>query len=149
MLEHLNELEIRDFVTHETRFDFVKLILARSHVLKKVTIFPDYRYGDEKKFQISKILLGYSRASPEVQIIVEDPCNWYCWSSSVVRKTPMWLLNLSTSMWILISVLDINSVLSLLIYILVWQLWCALMSSDWLVMYVQLVNMYSVLEFLV
>ncbi|GKB78763.1 hypothetical protein Tco_0945658 [Tanacetum coccineum] len=29
MLEHLNELEIDDFVNHKTRLDFVKLILAR------------------------------------------------------------------------------------------------------------------------
>ena len=77
MLEHLNELEIRNFLSRKARFDFVKLILARSPVLKKVTIFPHYSYGDEK-FQISEILLGYSRASPEVQIIVEDPRNRYC-----------------------------------------------------------------------
>ncbi|GJX46697.1 F-box/FBD/LRR-repeat protein-like protein [Tanacetum coccineum] len=39
MLEHLNKLEILDFVNHKTRLDFVKLILAKSPVLKKVRIF--------------------------------------------------------------------------------------------------------------
>ncbi|GJS60080.1 F-box/FBD/LRR-repeat protein-like protein [Tanacetum coccineum] len=72
MLEHLNELEINDFVNHKTRLDFVKLILARSPVLKTVRIFPHCNYRD-KTLQISEILSGYSRASPEVQIIVEDP----------------------------------------------------------------------------
>ncbi|GKB05483.1 F-box/FBD/LRR-repeat protein-like protein [Tanacetum coccineum] len=72
MLEHLNELEIKFFVNHKTRSDFVKLILARSPVLKKVRIF---RHCSciYNRFQISEILLGYPRASPEVQIIVEDP----------------------------------------------------------------------------
>ncbi|GJX41586.1 F-box/FBD/LRR-repeat protein [Tanacetum coccineum] len=36
MLEHLNELEIYDFVYNRIRLDFVKFILARSPVLKKV-----------------------------------------------------------------------------------------------------------------
>ncbi|GKB20981.1 F-box/FBD/LRR-repeat protein-like protein, partial [Tanacetum coccineum] len=72
MLEHLNELEIKEFVDHKTRLDFVKLILARSPVLKKVRIFRHHNHC-YSKFQISQILMGYSRASPEVQIIVEDP----------------------------------------------------------------------------
>ncbi|GJX94129.1 hypothetical protein Tco_0348715 [Tanacetum coccineum] len=68
MLEHLNELEIKDFMDLKTRFDFVKLILARSPVLKKVRIFPHYYFRD-KRLQISEILLGYSRASPEMQVM--------------------------------------------------------------------------------
>nr|GEX43621.1 hypothetical protein [Tanacetum cinerariifolium] len=43
MLEHLNELEINDFVNYnKTRLDFVKLILARSPVLKR----EDFIYGE-------------------------------------------------------------------------------------------------------
>ncbi|GJR81312.1 F-box/FBD/LRR-repeat protein-like protein, partial [Tanacetum coccineum] len=73
MLEHLNELEINDFVHHKTRLDFVKLILARSPVLKKVRICTQCNYHQEK-LQILEILLGSACASPEVQIIVEDSC---------------------------------------------------------------------------
>ncbi|GKC73772.1 F-box/FBD/LRR-repeat protein-like protein [Tanacetum coccineum] len=81
MLEHLNELEINDFVNYnKTRLDFVKLILARSPVLKKVRIVPHHNYHREKS-QISEILLGFTHASPEVQILVEDSCR-YCSSSS-------------------------------------------------------------------
>nr|GEY46161.1 photosynthetic NDH subunit of subcomplex B 5, chloroplastic [Tanacetum cinerariifolium] len=84
MLEHLNELEINDFVNYnKTRLDFVKLILARSPVLKRVRIVPHYNYHREKS-QISEILLGFTRASPEVQIIVEYSCR-YCSSCIAVH----------------------------------------------------------------
>ncbi|GJX02592.1 F-box/FBD/LRR-repeat protein-like protein [Tanacetum coccineum] len=77
MLEHLNELEITDLVNNnKARLDFVKLILARSPVLKKVRIVPHHNFHHQKS-QISEILLGSTRASPKVQINVEDSCT-YC-----------------------------------------------------------------------
>ncbi|GKA17262.1 hypothetical protein Tco_0697099 [Tanacetum coccineum] len=69
MLEHLNELEIKKNFIHETRLDFVKLILARSSVLKKVRILPQQWNYRDKKLQFSEILSPSSRASPEVQIV--------------------------------------------------------------------------------
>nr|GFA38746.1 hypothetical protein [Tanacetum cinerariifolium] len=71
MFEHLNELEIYAFVYKKRRLDIVKFILARSPVLKKVRISLPYIVRD-KKFRIIENLLGYSCASPEVQIIVDD-----------------------------------------------------------------------------
>ncbi|GJX41585.1 F-box/FBD/LRR-repeat protein-like protein [Tanacetum coccineum] len=66
---HLNELEIYDFVYNKIRLDFVKFILARARVLKKVRLSLEYDCRDER-FRIIKVLLGYSRASPEPAIII-------------------------------------------------------------------------------
>ncbi|GKD16168.1 F-box/FBD/LRR-repeat protein-like protein [Tanacetum coccineum] len=63
MLEHLNELEIYDFVYNKIRLDFVKFILARARVLKKVRLSLDYDCRDER-FRIIKVGVGSVYISP-------------------------------------------------------------------------------------
>ncbi|GKD04827.1 F-box/FBD/LRR-repeat protein-like protein [Tanacetum coccineum] len=73
MLERLIELEITSFIA-KNQLDFVRLILARSPVMKKVRIFPHYKIPKKEKLKIKSQILGdsisYSCASPDVQIIV-------------------------------------------------------------------------------
>ncbi|GKE49121.1 hypothetical protein Tco_1480379 [Tanacetum coccineum] len=74
MLERLNELEITSFINAKNQLDFVRLILARSLVLKKVRIFPHSKISMKEKSKIKLLILRdsviYPCASPEVQIIV-------------------------------------------------------------------------------
>ncbi|KAI3727088.1 hypothetical protein L1987_66897 [Smallanthus sonchifolius] len=70
MFEHLNELEIKDFSDAENELDFVKLVLAKSPVLKKVRILPCRWFDRNDELEISKILLCSPCASPVVKIIV-------------------------------------------------------------------------------
>nr|GEX09430.1 hypothetical protein [Tanacetum cinerariifolium] len=69
MLERLNELEITSFINAKNQLDFVRLILARSPVLKKVRIFPFFKIRKKEKSKIkSQILedsISYPCASPE------------------------------------------------------------------------------------
>ena len=51
--------------------DFVKLILAKSPVLKKVNIFIWKGVNKDEKLRISRTLLASPRASPAVRIITE------------------------------------------------------------------------------
>ncbi|XP_071734053.1 F-box/FBD/LRR-repeat protein At1g13570-like [Rutidosis leptorrhynchoides] len=69
-LEHLNELEILQFHYVENALNFVKLILAKSPVLKKVRIFLDVYVDKDEELQILRVLLRSPRASPVVDIIV-------------------------------------------------------------------------------
>ncbi|GJV73343.1 F-box/FBD/LRR-repeat protein-like protein [Tanacetum coccineum] len=74
MLERLIELEITSFINAKNQLDFVRLILARSPVMKKVRIFPHYKIPKKEKLKIKSQILGdsisYPYASPDVQIIV-------------------------------------------------------------------------------
>ncbi|GKC86296.1 hypothetical protein Tco_1142013, partial [Tanacetum coccineum] len=70
MLERLNELELISFINAQNQLDFVRLILARSPVLKKVRIFPHSKIRKKEKSKIKSQILGVACASPEVQIIV-------------------------------------------------------------------------------
>lgn len=70
MLEHLNELEILHYSNEENELTFVKFILARSPVLKKVRILLWDELNEDEKLQISKILLTLPCASPVVKVIV-------------------------------------------------------------------------------
>ncbi|MFS8006064.1 putative FBD domain-containing protein [Helianthus anomalus] len=72
MFEHLNELEIIHFGDTENELDFVKLVLAKSHVLKKVRINPHRCIDEDESAEILKILLGDCTpcASPVVDISV-------------------------------------------------------------------------------
>nr|GEW58382.1 hypothetical protein [Tanacetum cinerariifolium] len=67
-LEHLKELEIENMIYRETELDFVKFVLAKSPVLKKVRLFLHEEVGKDEHMQT---LLDSPRASLEVQIIVE------------------------------------------------------------------------------
>ncbi|KAK1429024.1 hypothetical protein QVD17_11223 [Tagetes erecta] len=70
VLEHLNELEILQFSNGEIEMDLVKLILAKSPVLKKARIFVSDTLGKDEELHISKILLSSPCASPMRKIIV-------------------------------------------------------------------------------
>ncbi|KAF5797354.1 putative FBD domain, leucine-rich repeat domain superfamily, F-box-like domain superfamily [Helianthus annuus] len=83
MLEHLKEFEIQDFTDSENELDFVRLILAKSPVLKKMTISPHYFFDkdEESVSQVSEILFCSPCASPVVEIIVgpyksDRSCPW-------------------------------------------------------------------------
>ncbi|GKC02408.1 hypothetical protein Tco_0994018 [Tanacetum coccineum] len=67
MLERLNELELISFINAKNQLDFVRLILARSPVPKKVRIFPHSKIPKKEKLEI-KILgdsISYPCASPK------------------------------------------------------------------------------------
>ena len=70
-MEHLKELEIENMIYREIELDFVKLVLAKSPVLKKVRLFLHEEVSKDEQMQISETLLDSPRASLEVQIIVE------------------------------------------------------------------------------
>ncbi|KAK1429025.1 hypothetical protein QVD17_11224 [Tagetes erecta] len=70
MFGHLKELEIRNFGDADYELDFVILVLARSPVLKKVTIFTFHGCDDDELSEISEILLWSPLASPVVKISV-------------------------------------------------------------------------------
>ncbi|MFS8031590.1 putative F-box domain, FBD domain, F-box-like domain superfamily protein [Helianthus anomalus] len=69
-LEHLNELEIKNFCNYKSELEFVKFILARSPNLKKV-ILVTWMDDKDEEFEMLKILLRVPRASP-VEISVES-----------------------------------------------------------------------------
>ena len=58
-------------IYREIELDFVKLVLAKSPVLKKVRLFLHEEVSKDEQMQISETLLDSPRASLEVQIIVE------------------------------------------------------------------------------
>ncbi|GJT54199.1 F-box/FBD/LRR-repeat protein-like protein [Tanacetum coccineum] len=70
-LEHLNELEIKNFSNEKDEMDFVKLILAKSPVLKKVKLILWEDVDEEEELQITRLLLPSPRASKAVTIILE------------------------------------------------------------------------------
>ncbi|GKC21058.1 F-box/FBD/LRR-repeat protein-like protein [Tanacetum coccineum] len=64
-LEHMRELHIRGFINSENEMNFVRLVLAKSPVLKKVRIFLDYGEVDEgEELQILQVLLSSPHVSP-------------------------------------------------------------------------------------
>ncbi|GJW44556.1 F-box/FBD/LRR-repeat protein-like protein, partial [Tanacetum coccineum] len=67
-LEHLNELHIGSFKNQGNELNFVKLILAKSPVLKKVRIY--HKLTSNELMQISKVLLSFPRASSVVDFNV-------------------------------------------------------------------------------
>ncbi|GJZ40958.1 F-box/FBD/LRR-repeat protein-like protein [Tanacetum coccineum] len=70
-LEHMRELHIVKFKNQGNELNFVKLVLAKSPVLKKVRIRIDYSEIDEdEELQIYQMLLSSPRASPVVDVIV-------------------------------------------------------------------------------
>ncbi|KAL8268853.1 hypothetical protein R6Q59_002651 [Mikania micrantha] len=72
-LDHLETLEIKMFSNSPLVMDFVKLVMAKSPVLKKVRI--QLRGGvsvdDELKMLRGLILLPFRRASPYAKLVVE------------------------------------------------------------------------------
>ncbi|GJU52055.1 F-box/FBD/LRR-repeat protein-like protein [Tanacetum coccineum] len=69
-LEHMRELHIVKFKNWGNELNFVKLILAKSPLLKKARMRIDYRMFDEdEKLQMYQMLLSSPRASPVVDFI--------------------------------------------------------------------------------
>ncbi|GJZ07442.1 NBS-containing resistance-like protein [Tanacetum coccineum] len=75
-LEHLNELEIGNFANLKVELKFVKLILAKSPVLKKVRISLDHRVSYDEELKILKMLLCFFHlflCSFNMQIFRKEP----------------------------------------------------------------------------
>ncbi|GJV96482.1 F-box/FBD/LRR-repeat protein-like protein [Tanacetum coccineum] len=70
-LEHLKELEIRDFANLIHEMKFVKLILDRAPMLKKVRIFQRYSSNRIKRDKELKIVRNVLRSSPRVSPLAE------------------------------------------------------------------------------
>ncbi|KAI7728726.1 hypothetical protein M8C21_005300 [Ambrosia artemisiifolia] len=71
-LEHLIELEVKDFKNCKTMMEFLKFILARSPNLKKVILLT-WMNNKHEELEMLTILLSSPRASP-VKIIVKNRC---------------------------------------------------------------------------
>nr|XP_043635136.1 uncharacterized protein LOC122606240 [Erigeron canadensis] len=69
-LEHMKEFEFKNFTNDKYELAFVRLILAKSPVLKKVSIVLHYTVSNEAETPILRILLSYPRASPVAVITV-------------------------------------------------------------------------------
>nr|XP_043636742.1 F-box/FBD/LRR-repeat protein At1g13570-like [Erigeron canadensis]XP_043636743.1 F-box/FBD/LRR-repeat protein At1g13570-like [Erigeron canadensis] len=65
-LEHLIELEMESFGSNKLNLDFVKLILAKSPVLKTVRLMV---YSKDEELKILRSLVSSPRASPMVEIV--------------------------------------------------------------------------------
>lgn len=72
-MEHLNELMIKDFTNSTTELEFVKFILAKSPVLKKVRILLPCRITKDEEILMLRSLLRAPRTSPVAEIIVNSP----------------------------------------------------------------------------
>ena len=72
-LEHLKEFEFRNFAECMGEMEFVKLLLAKSPVLKKARIILNRKVTKDKGSRMCKMLLGSPRASHMADIIVEHP----------------------------------------------------------------------------
>ncbi|XP_021972296.1 F-box/FBD/LRR-repeat protein At1g13570-like [Helianthus annuus] len=70
MLEHLIEFEMQQFMEAEHELDFVKLILAKSPALKKVSVFACFKFDEGEVEEILKMLYLSPRASPAVKIML-------------------------------------------------------------------------------
>lgn len=79
-LNRLHEIEITDFSNSKPEMDFVKLILAKSPMLKDVRLVLDNEvdiHGDAE-VEMLKELLQYPRASARAVIRVECWLNFWC-----------------------------------------------------------------------
>nr|GEY73065.1 hypothetical protein [Tanacetum cinerariifolium] len=70
-LEHLNEFAYDDLGDTKLNLELVKLILAKSPLLKKVRITLCNKVTKVEELKICKVRLCSPRASPMVDIIVE------------------------------------------------------------------------------
>lgn len=64
-------MEIEDFANLNPELEFVKLILTKAPVLKKLSIFLDEQVTNEEEMVILRTLLRSPRESRVVEIIVE------------------------------------------------------------------------------
>lgn len=72
-LDHLRVIQIKDFTNMKPGMDFVKLILAKSSMLKLIHIMIDKRVDIHDEVKMLKELIQYPRASTRAEIIFERP----------------------------------------------------------------------------
>ncbi|KAM0045026.1 putative FBD domain, leucine-rich repeat domain superfamily, F-box-like domain superfamily [Helianthus debilis subsp. tardiflorus] len=75
MLEHLNEFHILNYRDADDELDFVKFILAKSPVLKKVGIFPCCKFDEDEESKILKSLSLSPCAAPVGQVVIHLESN--------------------------------------------------------------------------
>ncbi|CAH1416828.1 unnamed protein product [Lactuca virosa] len=87
-LDHLKELEITNFHNHALELEFVKLIMAKSHVLKKERIELHYRVSvnEEVKMLRGLVHMPFPRASPAVS--PSSPPNTTLFHLPHINNTP-------------------------------------------------------------
>ncbi|KAF5757565.1 putative FBD domain-containing protein [Helianthus annuus] len=74
-LDHLRVIEIYNFSNMKTRMDFVKLILAKSPMLKKVAIYLNEEIVDiHGRVKILEEMIQYPRASAKAEIVILNFC---------------------------------------------------------------------------
>ncbi|CAL5399119.1 unnamed protein product [Camellia sinensis] len=77
-LNRLREVEIRNISGTRFELEFIKLLLAKSHMLETMLIEPDLEKVADKGFRILKKLTRFRRSSPKAKITYNDPdgsCN--------------------------------------------------------------------------
>ncbi|KAI7726293.1 hypothetical protein M8C21_014349 [Ambrosia artemisiifolia] len=73
ILDHLRVIRIRNFTNTKIGMDFVKLILAKSPMLKKVDIYINHQVDINGELKIVKELIRYPRASAKAEIMIKKP----------------------------------------------------------------------------
>ncbi|KAI3763945.1 hypothetical protein L2E82_13943 [Cichorium intybus] len=74
-LDHLKELEITSFHNYASEMEFVKLIMAKSPLLKKaqIELSESISVDEENKMLRDLLLLPFPRASPSANFIIQRP----------------------------------------------------------------------------
>ncbi|KAJ9563629.1 hypothetical protein OSB04_008789 [Centaurea solstitialis] len=72
-LDHLRQLEILNMSNTKPGLDFVKLILAKAPMLKKVRIVVDEEVDTSNEVQMLRDLVQYERASTKAKIVFTRP----------------------------------------------------------------------------
>ncbi|KAI3719917.1 hypothetical protein L6452_20823 [Arctium lappa] len=73
ILDHLREMEITNISNMKPEMDFVKLILAKSPMLKKVGMVIDNQVAVSSEVKMLRDLLQYQRASTKAEIVFTRP----------------------------------------------------------------------------
>ncbi|KAI8021858.1 F-box/FBD/LRR-repeat protein, partial [Camellia lanceoleosa] len=72
-LNQLREVEIRNISGTRFELEFIKLLLAKSHMLETMLIEPDLEKVADKGFRILKKSTRFRRSSPKAKITYNDP----------------------------------------------------------------------------
>ncbi|KAI8023603.1 F-box/FBD/LRR-repeat protein [Camellia lanceoleosa] len=72
-LNQLRKVKMQHFSGFEPEMHFVKILLAHSTILKKMTILANQGTYDGKGFTILKELTRFPRASPKAEVIYLNP----------------------------------------------------------------------------
>ncbi|KAL7260869.1 hypothetical protein ACSBR1_006522 [Camellia fascicularis] len=72
-LNQLRKVKMQHFSGFEPEMHFIKILLAHSTILKKMTILANQGTSDGKGFTILKELTRFPRASPKAEVIYLNP----------------------------------------------------------------------------